>query len=428
MTYQSPISPGVSWYEASVGERPQYAALDGSREADVAIVGGGFTGLSAAFHLAKAGLSVVLLEQHRLGDGASGRNGGQFGTGQRGWAEELEEAYGYTRSKALFAMAEEAKAHMHAFAAEHGIDMEYMPGQLSVAHKPRYVKDYAAHPAIMAERYDYPHITFMDPRETAERIGSTRYFGGVRDTGTGHIHPLKFLVGLGKAAAKAGAAIHENTKVTAIDSASGKVRLATPRGTVTAAKALVAVNAYGNGLEPVSCAHVMPIGSFIGATEPLPPDSPVLPGGESADDSRFVVRYWRKSKDNRLLFGGRELYHPHSAGDIEAGVRRQIAEVYPALAGAKLTHAWGGFVAITMARKPYVREVKPGVTVIGGFSGHGVMLANYTGRLYAETLVGNDDKLQQLRELKMTPFPGGRRFRAPMLFLALNWFAFRDRF
>ncbi len=428
MTYQSPISPGVSWYEATVGERPEYAPLAGSATVDVAIIGGGFTGLSAAYHLAKAGLSVMLIEQHRLGDGASGRNGGQFGTGQRGWAEELEDAYGYSRSKALFAMAEDAKAHMHAFAAEHGIDMEYVAGQISVAHKPRYVKDYEVHPAIMAERYDYPHLTFMDAKETAERIGSSLYFGGVRDTATGHIHPLKFLVGLGKAAAKAGAAIHEKTKATAIDAAGGKVRITTPRGTITADRALIAVNAYGNGLEPESCANVMPIGSFIGATEPLPNGSPVLPGGESADDSRFVVRYWRKSKDGRLLFGGREIYSPNSSGDIEAGVRRQIAEVYPALQQVKLTHAWGGYVGITMVRKPYVRDVKPGVTVIGGFSGHGVMLANFTGRLYAESVTGKDDKLRELRELKMTPFPGGRTFRAPMLFLALNWFALRDRF
>lgn len=428
MTYQSPISPGISFYEATVGERPEYAPLAGSAAVDVAIVGGGFTGLSAAYHLAKAGLSVMLIEQHRLGDGASGRNGGQFGTGQRGWAEELEEAYGYTRAKALFQMAEGAKAHMHAFAAEHGIDMDYVPGQLSVAHKPRYVKDYEAHPAIMAERYDYPHLTFMDAKETAERIGSSLYFGGARDTGTGHVHPLKFLVGLGRAASNAGAAIHEKTKATSIESAGGKVRITTPRGTITADRVLIAVNAYGNGLEPESCANVMPIGSFIGATEPLPADSTVLPGGESADDSRFVVRYWRRSKDGRLLFGGREIYSPNSSGDIEAGVRRQIAEVYPALEKVKLTHAWGGFVGITMSRKPYVRDVKPGVTVIGGFSGHGVMLANFTGRLYAESVIGKDDRLLELRDLKMTPFPGGRAFRAPILFLALNWFALRDRF
>lgn len=427
MTYQSPISPGISWYEASAGDRPEYPSLDGSRTCDVLVIGGGFTGLSAAFHLAAKGLSVTLLEQARLGDGASGRNGGQFGTGQRAWVEELEPDVGIERTRGLFGMAEEAKVHMLSFAETHGIDMEYVPGQMSVVHKASYLKDYQAHPDIMAERYGYPHISWMDKAETGKRLGSARYLGGTRDMGTGHIHPLKFLVGLGKAAASAGVAIFENTKVTKLSPQGGKVVAETARGTVTAAKALVAVNAYGGACEPISAAHVMPIGSFIGATEPLPADTPVIPGGESVDDSRFVVRYFRKTGDNRLLFGGREIYAATSPTEIQSGVRRQIAEVYPGLADVKMTHAWGGYVGITMPRKPFVREIMPGVTSIGGFSGHGVMLSNYTGRLYAETLTGNDDKLRLLKELKIPAFPGGRRFRAPMLFLALNWYALRDR-
>ncbi len=427
MTYQSPISPGISWYEASVGERPEYAPLDGSQTCDVLVIGGGFTGLSAAYHLAVKGFKVILAEQARLGDGASGRNGGQFGTGQRAWVEEMEPVIGQERSKVLFQMAEDAKAHMMAFADTHGIDMEFAPGQMSVVHKPSYMKDYQAHPAFMAERYNYPHITWMDAKETAERVGSARYLGGTRDMGTGHIHPLKFLVGLAKAAAGVGARLCENTKVTKLGTAGGKVVAETPLGTITAAKALLAVNAYGHDVEPVSAAHIMPIGSFIGATQPLPDNSPVIPGGESVDDSRFVVRYFRKTKDNRLLFGGREIYSANSPAEIESGVRRQISEVYPALADVKLTHAWGGYVGITLPRTPFVREVMPNVTSIGGFSGHGVMLSNFTGRLYAETLAGNDDKLRALRDLKIPPFPGGRRFRAPLLFLALNWYALRDR-
>jgi gamma-glutamylputrescine oxidase len=427
MTYQSPISPGVSWYEASVGNRPEYAALDGSQACDVLIIGGGFTGLSAAYHLAVKGLKVILVEQARLGDGASGRNGGQFGTGQRAWVEEMEPELGLERSKALFQMAEDAKAHMLSFAQTHSIDMEFVTGQMSVVHKPSYLKDYQAHPAFMAERYHYPHIKWMDASETAERVGSNRYLGGTRDMGTGHIHPLKFLVGLAEAAAGAGARLCETTKVTKLGTAGGKVIAETSTGTITSNKALLAVNAYGHDVEPVSAAHIMPIGSFIGATEPLPDNSPVIPGGESVDDSRFVVRYFRKTKDNRLLFGGREIYSANSPAEIESGVRRQISEVYPALANVRLTHAWGGYVGITLPRTPFVREVMPNVTSIGGFSGHGVMLSNFTGRLYAETLTGNDDKLRALRALKIPPFPGGRRFRAPLLFLALNWYALRDR-
>ncbi|RWN35678.1 MAG: FAD-binding oxidoreductase [Mesorhizobium sp.] len=427
MPYQSPISPGRSWYEDTAGPRPEYPGLDGDRTCDVVIIGGGFTGLSAAAHLAKAGTNVVLIDAYRFGDGASGRNGGQLGTGQRAWAEDLESEYGLARAKALFDLAEEAKAHLLEFTAANQIDIDYMPGQLSVAHKPRYVDDYKAHAEIMASRFAYPHISFMDARETAERLGSTAYFGGTRDTGTGHIHPMKLVIGTARVAALAGAQLFEGTSSTGIMSSGGKVKVSTPRGTVTAQKCLIAVNAYGGALEPVSAAHIMPIGSFIGATVPLGARSNVLPGGEAVDDSRFVVRYFRKSKDGRLLFGGREVYGVNDPKDIHIHIRRQIAELYPALGDVEITHGWGGYVGITVPRKPFVREVMPNVISAGGYSGHGVMLSNYFGKLYAETVAGNRDRLKLIEDLKIPPFPGGRRFRTPLLFLALNWFALRDR-
>ncbi|MCO5145764.1 MAG: FAD-binding oxidoreductase [Aquamicrobium sp.] len=426
--HHSPISPGLSWYEASLSERPEYPALDGDCRADVVVIGGGFTGLSAAAHLARAGVDVVLIEAHRFGDGASGRNGGQLNTGQRAWPEDMEADLGFARARALFDLAEDAKAHLLGFAGEHGIDIEYMPGHMSVAHKARYVKDYRAHAEIMAARYGYPHIAFMDAKETAERVGSTRFFGGVRDTGTGHLNPLKLVVGTARVAAAAGAKLFESTKATGISPANGKVTVTTPRGTVHAEKALIAVNAYGGDLEPTSAAHVMPIGSFIGATPPLGEDSPVLPGLESVDDSRFVVRYFRRDRERRLLFGGREIYAPGDPQNINIHIRRQITEIYPALKDVEITHAWGGYVGITLPRTPFVREVMPNVISAGGYSGHGVMLSNFVGRLYAETVAGNRDRLKLFEELKVPPFPGGRRFRAPLLFLALNWYALRDRF
>lgn len=427
MTHQSPISPGRSWYEDSVGERPDHPALDGDIAADIVIIGGGFTGLSAATHLAKAGTNVVLIDAHRFGDGASGRNGGQLGTGQRAWPEELEAEYGLTRAKALFDLAEEAKAHLLEFAAVNGIEIDYRPGQLSVAHKKRYLADYKAHAEIMATRFDYPHISYMDAAETAERLGSTHYYGGTRDTGTGHIHPLKLLIGTARAAAAAGAKLFENTKADGVVSRNGKVRVTTPKGAITADKCLIATNAYGGALEPQGAAHIMPIGSFIGATAPLPADSPVLPGGEAVDDSRFVVRYFRKTPDGRLLFGGREIYAVNDPKDIHIHIRKQIAEIYPALKDIEITHGWGGYVGITLPRKPFVREVMPNVISAGGYSGHGVMLSNFVGKLYAETVAGNRDRLKLIEDLNIPAFPGGRRLRAPLLFLALNWFALRDR-
>jgi gamma-glutamylputrescine oxidase len=427
MAYQSPISPGVSWYEDTAGPRPEYPALDGSVSADVVIVGGGFTGLSAATHLAKAGTNVVLIEAHRFGDGASGRNGGQLGTGQRGSLDEYEAEFGWTRAKALFDLAEEAKTHLLEFAAANGIEIDYMPGQMSVAHKERYVDDYRKYADYMRERAGYEHVSFMDREETAWRLGSTRYFGGTRDTGTGHIHPLKLVIGTARVAAAAGAQLHEKTTAVKIENRDGKVVVETPTGTITAAKGFVATNAYNEKLEPQSAAHIMPIGSFIGATVPLGADSPVLPGGESVDDSRFVVRYFRKSKDGRLLFGGREIYAVTDPKDIPDAIRRQISEIYPALKDVEITHGWGGYVGITVPRKPFVREVMPNVISAGGYSGHGVMLSNFMGKLYAETVAGNRDRLKLFEELKIPAFPGGTRFRSILLFLALNWFALRDR-
>src|SRR5262249_44244073 len=205
MPYQSPVSPGRSWYEDSTEDPPRYPALDGDLRADVVVVGGGFTGLSAAAHLAKAGANVALVEAYRFGDGASGRNGGQLGTGQRTHLDELEALLGWTRAKALFDLAEEAKAHLLEFAATNKIEIDFMRGQLSVAHKKRYVDDYRKYADYMRERAGYEHISFMNAAETAQRVGSTAYFGGTRDTGTGHIDPLELVTGTARVAAEAGA-------------------------------------------------------------------------------------------------------------------------------------------------------------------------------------------------------------------------------
>lgn len=427
MIHQSPIAPGISFYQAKLAERPAYGSLPGDTSADVAVIGGGFTGLQAACHLARAGRDVVLIDGARFGDGASGRNGGQLGTGQRSAADELEASIGYERSLKLFQLAERAKAHLHAFAAENGIDTEFRPGQISASHKKSYLPAYQAYARAVAERYDYPHVRYLDHDEISAKIGSKRFFGGTIDTGTGHINPLKYLVGLARTAAGAGARLHEETRARSISTGGGKVTIGTDRGTITAGKALVACNGYIDGLEPVTAAHVMPLRSFIGATAPLPADTPVIPGGESVDDSRFVVRYFRKSIDNRLLFGGREAYTADTPGDISIHIRRQISEIYPDLADVEITQAWGGSVGITMPRLPFVREVMPGVTAIGGYSGHGVMLSNYCGKLYADLVCGGSDDLEALRALDIKPFPGGRRFRKPLLFLALTWFSLRDR-
>ena len=422
----SPLSPGRSVYDDTVPAHPFHEPLLGDARTDVAIVGGGYTGLSAAIALVEAGVSVTLLEANRLGDGASGRNGGQFGTGQRNSVLDLEQDLGFERAKALFDLAEDAKRHVRGFAEEHAIDIEYGAGQLSLVHKPRLLAAYAEEVDALNLRYGYPDVAFMDSRETAERLGSREYMGGIRDTGTGHIHPLKWLLGLGSVAAATGVRLHEQSRVAAIERADGRLLLRTAQGTLSAERVLLATNAHGVGLDEEADAHVLPIRSFMGATEPLAEPARVLPGGEAADDSRFVVRYFRKSADNRLLFGGREAY-TNADGPIEPTIRRQIASIYPHLKDVRILHAWGGSVAVTRSRLPFVRVTQPGVTYIGGYSGHGVLMSNLLGRLYARKITGQGDAMEAFEALRQPRFPGGTRWRSSLLLGAMTWFSIRDR-
>ncbi|WP_332059678.1 NAD(P)/FAD-dependent oxidoreductase [Bartonella sp. CB74] len=427
MINHNPISPGFSWYEDTLKERPSYPFFCGQIQCDVVIIGGGFTGLSAAYHLANAGVSVVLCEASRFGDGASGRNGGQLGTGQRQWVETLEKKYGFERSKALFDFAEEAKGDVLSWCSLPDCDSDFMAGQLSVTHKKRELVSYQRHVEMMW-RYGYQGLTFMDRDETAKRLGSSFYYGGIFDSDTGHINPLKLVVWLAKKAKNAGVELYEKTQVTAVKRDGGRCIIVTERGNITAEHVLLATNAYKLGLQRFVEKNIVAIRSYIGATEPLPKHSPILFGGESVDDSRFMVRYFRKSIDNRLLFGGVESYDNKHPAKLDERIRQQISEIYPHLKFINLTHHWGATVAITVERMPYVRQLVPGITYCGGYSGHGVILAPFMGKLYAEWLTGKRERFEYFQDLKISSFPGGKILRYPLVFLAMHWFSLMDHF
>ncbi|WP_409361618.1 NAD(P)/FAD-dependent oxidoreductase [Bartonella heixiaziensis] len=421
------ISPGISWYEDTLEERPSYPFLDEQIQCDVVIVGGGFTGLSAAYHLAKAGVRVVLFEASRFGDGASGRNGGQLGTGHRQWIETLEKQYGFERSKVLFDLAEEAKRDVLSWDALSDCSLDFMAGQFSVIHKERKISAYQRHVEAM-QRYGYKGLTFMDKAATAERLGSSFYYGGIYDADTGHINPLKLVVWLARKAKNAGAKLYEKTQAMAVERNGSYCVVRTERGNAKAEHVLLATNAYQLGLQRFVEKKIVSLRSYIGATEPLPKQCSILGGGESVDDSRFMVRYFRKSIDNRLLFGGVESYDNQHPTNLDERIRRQIAEIYPQLRSINLTHCWGATVAITVERMPYVRQLMPGITYCGGYSGHGVMLAPFIGKLYAEWLTGKLERFAYFQDLKISPFLGGRVFRHPLVFLAMHWFSLMDRF
>jgi gamma-glutamylputrescine oxidase len=410
----------ASWYAATADLLPPFPRLEGDLRADVAIIGGGYTGLSAALHLSERGYSVVLLEAHRVGWGASGRNGGQVGSGQRQDQDWLEETFGRDRARALWDLGEEAKALVKDLIARHEIACDWRDGIAYVAHKPSDAAAYQRYAERIARDYGYP-VEPLDAGRSADLLGTPVFFGGLLDPGAGHLHPLNFALGLARAAVTAGARIFERSRVTRIEGTAAE----TGEGRVKADYLILAANGYLGGLAPAVASRVMPINNFIMTTEPLA--EPPIPSGIAVADSRFVVNYWRPTPDGRLLFGGGESYGYRFPAEVAAKVRRAFARIYPKLAEAPVSHAWGGTLAITTNRMPAFQRLGPATYSASGYSGHGVAMATFAGKLIAEAVSGTAGRFDLLADLPQQRFPGGDRLRWPLLVLAMTWFALRDR-
>lgn len=416
-----------SWYAATATPLDPFPALEGDITADVCIVGGGYTGLSAALHLAEAGRKVVLLEAHRAGFGASGRNGGQLGSGQRQDQEALEAMFGMDEAKKLWQLGEDSKDLVRGLIAKHGIDCHLKPGIAwtgSTAGDVKHLHDYAEH---LDKHYGYNQLEVMDAAACHKLCPSPDYKGGVLDMGAGHLHPLNLAIGLARAAAAAGAQLHDRSEVLEIEEGS-KVKVKTAGGSVTADHLILACNGYLGGLNRQVAARVMPINNYVAATEPLGARAAeVLTRDVAVADSRFVVNYFRLSHDKRLLFGGGESYGYRFPADLKAKVSKPMLEIFPHLEDVKIDYAWGGTLAITIKRLPYIARLAPNVMSASGYSGHGVGTATHAGQLMALAIEGETDGFDTMSRIPAPAFPGGPGLRAPLLVLAMTWFALRDR-
>ncbi|EEW25447.1 NAD(P)/FAD-dependent oxidoreductase [Rhodobacter ferrooxidans] len=416
----------ASYYAATAAPLAPFAPLLGEVRADVCVVGGGYTGLSAALHLAQAGLRVVLLEAHRIGFGASGRNGGQVGSGQRLDQVALEKLVGRTDAHRLWDLAEESKALLRGLIADHAMPCTFYPGVAHACWTEAQARDTHAYAEKLHRDYGYDQLEPLDRRGIRALIGSKAFHGGEIDHGAGHVHPLNYAIGLAMAAAKAGATIHEASEVLEIIPGP-KVALRTATGRVLADHVILACNGYLGGLEPKVAAKVMPINNFIVATEPLGDRAAeILSRPVAVADTKFVVNYWRLSEDNRLLFGGGESYG-YRFPDLIKTVRKPLLEVYPQLADTKIDYAWGGTLAITMNRLPCFTKAQPNMLSASGYSGHGVALATLAGKVLAEAVAGQAASFDLLASLPQPRFPGGAGLREPLLVLAMTWYALRDR-
>ena len=423
-------APGAypdSWYAATAQLSAPGPALTEDLRADVVIVGAGYTGLSAAYHLAKSGRRVVVLEAQRIGFGASGRNGGQLGSGQRKDQQELEKLLSRDHARTLWAYGEEAKALVRDLVATHAMPDVYLkPGIANTGSTQADVDDLHQYADHMAQHYDYPH-RILDAEACQALCPSPDYKGGIVDDGAGHLHPLNFALGLAQAAQAAGARIFEQSRVTEITPGT-KTRVATAHGAVTADHAILACNGYLGTLSDPVARHVMPINNFIAATEPLGDRAEtVLTEDIAVADSRFVMNYFRLSHDRRLLFGGGESYGYRFPRDIATTVRKPMSVIFPHLKDIKIDYAWGGTLGITMRRLPYVTRPAPNVLSASGYSGHGVGTATHAGMLMAKAIQGDGAGFDTMSKIPALPFPGGPRLRSPLLVLAMTWYAMRDR-
>ena len=416
-----------SYYAATAKPLQPFASLSGDVRTEILVIGGGYAGLTAALHLARAGRQVTLIDAQRVGWGASGRNGGQLHSGQRLDQFALEKMIGLKQARLLWDIAESGKSLVQRLIKENEIDCNYAPGIVIADHKKRYVAGTKAYVEHLNNAYRYDRISFLDARGVADAIGSDVYHGGSIDWGAGHLHPLKFVLGLARTARDAGATIHEQTRATAI-ARGDTVRVTTDNGTITADHLLVATNGYLGDLIPEVAARVMPINSYMAATEPMGEAraKALIPDNVAVADSRFVVNYYKLSSDHRMLFGGREAYGYKDPADISGAIRKRMVSIYPQLADLRIDYDWGGTLGITMSRMPHFARIGKNILNASGFSGHGLGIATLSGALMAESIVNRPRWFDTMADVPTRRFPGGASLRQPLLILAMLYYAMRD--
>jgi gamma-glutamylputrescine oxidase len=411
------------YYAASTAPPRARSALSGMVAADVCVVGGGYTGLVAALHLAQAGARVALLEADSIGYRASGRNGGQIHSGQRQDQEALEKWLGPVHARDLWDLSEESKALVRSLVAAHGIACALKPDLVIAAHDRAALRELAHSTDYLVRHYGYGAARMIDAAETARLLGTTAYPGARFDAGGGHLHPLRYARGLAAAAEKAGAVIHEQSRVLAVEEG----RATTAAGTVTADWIALACDAYSGVLVPQLAPYIAQLESFIVATAPLSDTqfAEVLPCDAAVADTRHVLDYYRKSDDRRLLFAGREAYWTPPK-DVARLVRPRMLAVYPKLADTPIEYGWHGTVGITATRMPHFGRLAQHLLFAHGYSGHGVALATLGGKLLAEAVLGHPERFETMARVPARKFPGGQALRKPLVTTGLLWLKMLD--
>jgi gamma-glutamylputrescine oxidase len=415
-----------SYYAATTQRTSAQPPLQGRAQCDVAVVGGGLAGLCAALDLAEQGLDVVLLEAKEVAWGASGRNGGQLIHGLACDVSEIESQLGLDDARRVWNMSIEALDLVRERCRTHAIDCDLQDGFIGVATTPRKSRALSQWADRIERLYGYemPRIAAQDMRRW---VNGPRYDSGVYDPRSGHLHPLKYALGLARAARQAGVRIHEHSAVTRIERGA-TVTLHTAQGQVSARQALLAGNVYLQGVAPELEPRIMPVGTYIIASASMGEAraNALIPSRAAVCDTNFVLDYLRLTADHRMLFGGEVSYSTRTPADLAETMRRRMVMTFPQLGDLPVEFAWGGFVDITLNRAPDFGRLDSNLYYLQGFSGHGLALTGLAGRIVAQAMAGDAGRFDLFSRLRHRRFPGGRLLRTPALVLGMAWYRLLD--
>jgi gamma-glutamylputrescine oxidase len=420
-----------NYYYALTPAPPPHAPLQGERSFDACVIGGGISGLSAALHLAERGLSVALLEAKHLGFGGSGRSGGQAIFGYACEMATLEKAVGAADARRMWDVSIEGMKLQRELISKHSIDCDYVPGHMILGVKRRHDDALRTEVEHLQSRYDYHSLRFIEREELRTLIASDRYTSALHDSNGGHLHPYRYTLGLARAAARAGVTIFENSWATRLEvaqDATAANHVHTAQGSVRARHLVIAGGALLGALVPGLSAKLMDIGTYIAATQPLGEERAraLISNNAAAADMNWILDYFRRSADHRLLFGGRVSYSGIDPFDSARVLRARMSKVFPQLDDVRIEYAWGGYLDITLNRAPHFGRLGPNAYFVQGLSGHGMVISAMAGKLVSEVLAGTAERFDMFGRIPHLDFPGGKYLRRPALVLAMLWFRIMD--
>jgi glycine/D-amino acid oxidase-like deaminating enzyme len=403
----------LSYWADTVEAEKSYRDSPVPESVDCAVIGGGLTGISAAYHLAQEGLKVALLERERLGWGASSRNGGMASPGVPSTAEKVTKQHGLEVARRMFDASLEATELVKRLIAQERIDCDLQEtGSFAAAYRRSHFKALQEHQRILEVDFDHP-TQLVPPERTREELGTDRYYGGLVDESAFGLHPARFVAGLARCADEAGVSLHEGTLAVEIRPTAGGYEIAMPRQILRAREVVVATNGYTGDLSPWLRRRVFPLGSYIIVTEPMVDElaDRIIPHRRMIYDTKNLLYYFRILPDNRMMFGGRVSFTPTSSESSGKSLRKGMLALFPELADVRVEYSWGGMLGMAFDRIPRMGQME-GMHYAAGYSGRGLAMATYLGMKLAELIAGKSE----------SPVFSETRFRTMILYRKRPWF------